>query len=219
MFRPAGYVVRIGVLAALLLLLVVPAAHGDEYYYVLIFGAQRVPNRPKYSHSFATFVRAVGTGPCADTYWLEAHTISWLPATGNLCVRSLLPECGRNFDLDATLRHLYGNGDRVALWGPYQIDRDLYCRAVQQRTLLESGQVRYKVVDSGHRTDRVCNCVHALTGLVDGHRRHLLTPAWGEPASCMLSQQYEPWYIGGRCVHAWVASRLGLDRFPLDRSG
>lgn len=218
MLRLASRAARLRVLSALLLLLfAVPAAHAAEFYYVLIFGVQRVPNRPKYSHSFAMFVRAVGEGPCADHYTLEAHTISWLPATGSLCLRAVLPECGRNFDLNSTLRLVYGHGDRVSLWGPYQIDRDLFCRAVQQRILLESGRVNYKAVDSGHRTDKVCNCVHALSGVVDGHRRHLATPAWGDAASCFISEEYEPWYIGGRCVHAWVASRLGLDRYPLAR--
>ena len=38
-------------------------AKGDEFYYVMIFGSQSEPKLLQYTHTWATFVRAVGEGP------------------------------------------------------------------------------------------------------------------------------------------------------------
>src|SRR5438445_3230296 len=90
--------------AAILLALAVSApACASELYFVAVFGAQRMPNNPKYSHSFAVFVRAIGAGPDVERYALDFHTISWLPETRDIRVLALLPEAGHNFDLATTL--------------------------------------------------------------------------------------------------------------------
>ena len=97
------------VTALALLLAGPPAAWAGEAYYLLMFGAQRIPNNPDDSHSFATFVRATwpGDGPCPGSPpCLEAHTISWLPRNLEVRTLALLPECGHNFGLHETLRHV-----------------------------------------------------------------------------------------------------------------
>jgi hypothetical protein len=117
-------------LALGLMLLRSSEVQATEAYYLLMFGAQRTPNEPAYSHSFATFVRASWVGSSAPC--LEAVTISWVPRA--LCIRiwALSPECGANLDLATTLRYASANGERISLWGPYQIDRALYLRAWAQ---------------------------------------------------------------------------------------
>ena len=76
-------------------------ASAGEDYFLLMFGSQRVPANPNYSHSFATFVRATweGDGPCPVNAKLEVHTISWLPAKMKVRINAFHPECGHNFDL------------------------------------------------------------------------------------------------------------------------
>ena len=64
---------------SLALLLLPGIVRGDELYYMLVFGAQRHVNQPKHAHTFATFVKATGTGPNLDTYQTECHTVSWVP--------------------------------------------------------------------------------------------------------------------------------------------
>src|SRR5687768_721274 len=54
-----------------------------ERYFILVFGSQQTPNRPKYSHSWATVVKVAG----CDRYegrTIEPHTISWMPASLNI---------------------------------------------------------------------------------------------------------------------------------------
>src|SRR5581483_12386530 len=109
--------------AVTLSLLPAPALAGDAYY-MLVFGSQRTPRNPNYSHSFATVVRGSWNGPGAPTgrVCLEQHTISWLP--GDLEVRTLAlhPQCGVKLSLDDTLRYAQENHERVSMWGPFQIE-------------------------------------------------------------------------------------------------
>jgi hypothetical protein len=193
------------------------SATAQEAYYVLMFGSQQTPSNPNYSHSFATFVRATcpeedsKPGTCA----LEAHTISWLPANLRVRTCALLPEEGNNFDLHTTLRYAYGNRERVSLWGPYQIDPDLYERALRQIALLESGKVLYKAVDVGFRSDHVSNCIHACSSIAEGYRLRVASPGWGQMASYAIVKRYQPWVIDEQQTHDWVASALGLDEYPI----
>jgi hypothetical protein len=205
-----------GTLAVVLLSLAFAGgAQGHEAYFLLMFGSQQTPNNPDFSHSFATFVHASWEGPSPVCPRLEVCTISWLPR--NLCVRTvaLLPEIGQNFDLHTTLCYALNNGERVSLWGPYQIDRDLFLRARAQACLLQSGQVRYKAVDSGFPSDCVSNCIHAISRITEGSRLHLLSPTWGETASFFVLEEMAPWVLNPCQTHPWVGSVLGIDRYPI----
>jgi hypothetical protein len=187
------------------------AGHAEELYFVVVFGAQRVPNIPKYSHSFATFIQAAGSGPSPENYALESHTISWLPDTLDIRVLRLVPEPGRNLDLRTTLQVVRSMGERVSMWGPYQIRRELYERALEQIAFLESEAIQYKACDALHHTSRASNCVHALSNVAEGQRRLRITRySFGEIASSNIVRRYDPWIIEPEQVHDWVALRLGV---------
>jgi hypothetical protein len=190
-------------------------AHGHEAYFLLMFGSQRTPNDPDFAHTFATFVHATWQGPSPVSPWLEVCTISWLPRNLQIRTVALLPEIGGNFDLHTTLRYVLDSDERVSLWGPYQIDRNLFLQAQAQVRLLESGQVRYKAVDSGFSSDRVSNCIHAVSSISEGHRLHVLSPSWGETASFFVLEEMAPWVLDRNPKHQWVGSALGIDRYPV----
>jgi hypothetical protein len=209
-----GY--HLAVTAVALVLYCAAPARAGEAYFVMVFGSQQTPNNPNYSHTWATFVRATGEGPGPQGYRLEAHTISWLPENLIVRTRALLPECGRNFDLHATTRYALANDERVSLWGPYQIDPELYGRALKQIDLLESGQVRYKAVDTGYRSDRVSNCIHAVSSIAEGHRLRIASPLWGQTASYFVTRELQPWIIDcDQRKFEWVGTALGLDWYPI----
>jgi hypothetical protein len=214
---PAGSRPRLAPwLAPAALLACAAAARADEAYFLMVFGSQQTPNNPNYAHSWATFVRAAGEGPCPPAAALEAHTISWLPASLIIRTRALHPECGHNFDLHPTVRYVLHNDERVSMWGPYSIDRELYCRALRQVGLLESGEVRYKAVDAGYPSDRVSNCIHAVSSITEGYRLRVLSPGWGEPASYFITRELEPWIVDcDQHKYKWVSTALGLDCYPI----
>src|SRR5262249_14815350 len=119
--------------------LVPAAANAETRYFAIIFGSQSVPLRPKYTHTWATVVKVSDdAGGCA----VESHTISWMPATLNIRVWSFRPEPGVNLDLHTTLRLMRCNGERLSMWGPYEIDDLRYYRFLQQKARMESGIVR-----------------------------------------------------------------------------
>src|SRR5207302_558731 len=66
--------------ATLALLAAAASARADSYY-VVVFGAESKPQRPKYSHSWAVFVRVPGCGQPAAGTPVEAFVISWMPRT------------------------------------------------------------------------------------------------------------------------------------------
>jgi hypothetical protein len=171
----------------------------------------------RYTHTFATFVRATGRGPCAQSYRLDAFTISWLPRALEVRPLALAPEQGTNLGLDGTLRWAHATGQTVSLWGPYQIDRELFDRALAQARLLDSGQVCYKALDAGFPTDAVSNCIHAVTSVAGSHRPRLLCPGYGALASHAAALRFRPWIIDCSRKHEWVAERLGLGAWPLVR--
>jgi hypothetical protein len=204
----------------LLTALTVPAS-GSEFYYVAVFGSQRPDvNNPNHTHCFATFIRATGDGPCAEGFQVQAWTISWLSESLRVQVLRLLPECGTNFDLHPTLRLALADGQRVSMWGPYQIQKELFDRAVCQVAHLRSGAERYKTLDIFRNSERVSNCIHALSGVISYRPRlHVGVPTYGESASYFITLKYRPWMIEPCRTHDWLIGRLGLAGYPLVRRG
>jgi hypothetical protein len=201
--------------AWLLCLIAAAPASAEEYYFLLLFGSQGTPPQPKYSHTFATFVRAVGTGPCLDRYDLYCNTISWLPADRNVRPLAAVPEYGRNFDLDTSLRGVLSSGQRVSLWGPFQVPPWVYWNAVRQQANLELGRMRYKAVDIASRPDRVANCIHAVSRVVCPQRINRINPLYGEAATYLVLQRYRPYLVAEGTKHTWLANRLGLSCYPI----
>lgn len=207
---------RLACAVSVLFLFLPSAASAGEDYFMLMFGAQTVPSNPKYSHSFATFVRVcwVGDGPCPVNPTIETHTISWLPTTMNVRVCACCPECGTNFDLHTTIRWCQRNCMRVSMWGPYRICPDLFYMALKEEALLQSGQVRYKAIDMFYESDDVTNCIGAVDSVVRGANVEVPLPEWGEVASWQLLQECVPYIVSQAPVY-WVGSAIGLDQYPI----
>lgn len=209
---------RFGAPAFLLALALAGPARGGEAHYLLMFGAQRIPNNPNYAHSWAAFVKASwdGDGPPTGPARLEAHMISWLPADGVIRSFTLRAEPGRNYGLHETFDFVLGHGERVSLWGPYPIHPELYRRALERISELDSGRIRYKAFDTGRIVGRVVNCFHAMSSLAGWPTLRVASIAYGEVASyaVLLRFQRRAWILDERPQY-WVSSALGLDRYPI----
>jgi hypothetical protein len=206
------------IVAVFLLLAGAASASAGECYYLIVFGSQRPGNNPNHTHTFATFVRATGDGPCTENYRTQAWTISWMPQALELQLLRLLPECGINLDLHPTLRWAWDDGQRVSMWGPYQIRRELFDQALAKLVRLRSGAVRYKTVDTGFSNDRVSNCIHAVSSLAAAEPRlHIGVPTYGESASYFVALKLSPWIVDRHRTHDWLLGRLGLTGCPLIR--
>jgi hypothetical protein len=192
------------------------AQEPNESYYMTIFSAQPESRDLRLTHSFATFVKASGTGDSAKDYQTEFHTISWMPQSLNIVVARLRPEPGTNLDLPSSLRWAESRNCRVSMWGPYQIDKELYDRAIKQEARLRSGRVLYKSLDRRFRPGFASNCIHAVRDL-DTDRGLLRSgQGRGDEASYQVAQHLRRWIIDPGQTHAWVASRLDLNDHPVN---
>lgn len=209
-------------LVAVVILLVVASAQSrgqeaSESYYMTIFSAQANSRDPRRTHSFATFVKAIGTGDSAKDSPIEIHTISWMPQSLDIVILRRRPEPGANLDLQSSLRWAKSMNSRVSMWGPYQIDKQLYDRAVEQEASLNSGRVLYKAIDRRFRPGIASNCIHAVSDLdIDNGLLHS-GQGRGDAASQQVVQQLNRWIIDPGQTHAWVASRLGLTDQPVNQ--
>lgn len=185
----------------------------QERFYVMVFGSQRTPPNPAYSHSFAVFVKE--TCLVGGQRHLEHITISWLPSTMVVRLNALCPESGTNFDIHTTFQWAYNSCQRVSMWGPYETCPEFWCQAVKQYNVLNSGKVRYKAVDTGYPTSRVSNCIHALGSVAGGYRVRVFSPGWGETASYAITLRYSKWFVNPDQKHLWLLPPLGLGKYPL----
>ena len=197
------------------------AARAEDRYYIIIFGSQSTPRLPRYTHTWATFVKASGEGQDSSKYHIdEVFTISWLPA--DLVVRSLRlrAQPGVNLDLEATLAYVLPR-ERVSEWGPFEITPQLYYRALERKAQLESGAVKYKAIDPnfGPRVHYVSDCIHGITDFDPDYDRSYYREVrrFGEAASHWVAYQFVQ---RGQRVNLgenldWINHRLGLDNYPI----
>jgi hypothetical protein len=190
----------------------------DEFYYVMIFGSQSHPKLLQYTHTWATFIRAVGEGPDASNYALYHHTISWLPQSLDVRTWSILPEPGVNLDLYQTLDVVYHERERVTMWGPFRILPQVYERSLGVKNILDSGAAEYRAI-STRRNLLVSDCIHAVAAVdpVFG-RGHYPLIRIGKPASRFIARQgmtrsaFDQW----EADNSWIIPRMALDHYPIE---
>jgi hypothetical protein len=184
----------------------------------MIFGSQTSPKQLRYTHTWATFVRAVGEGPDVRNYALLVHTISWLPQTLEVRVLRPWPEPGVNLDLEQTLRAMYANGEYVTMWGPFVMAKPVYERSLRVLQILNSGAPRYRAI-STPRNPLVSDCIHAVAAIdpVFG-RGHYPLIRIGKPASRFIARQVMTRSVFDQYAYDnnWLIPRLGLNRYPIE---
>lgn len=198
------------------------AAPPGERYYVLVFGSQSAPKRAKYTHTWATVVRATGCdGPGEPT--VEEATISWMPASLDIRTLARKPEEGANLALHFTIEEMLRNDERVSVWGPYEVCAGFYHRFLVQKQFLESGRIGYQCIDSfgeAARLGNACDCTHAITDMDPQFARARYPLAYfGTAASRHIARElhHRPIIIDPPQDNDWLLPKLGLDKYPITR--
>ena len=168
-----------------------PLAH--DRYFIVPFAYENRGNDPAFSHSFMTIIRifAEGSQPTPDSEFKkgtlkgwewEAFNISWIPAdfmeNPDLCVFSgfgarLFPKCnkcpispGKNFTLQDTIQLAVNAKVAVGMWGPYEISKDAFDRALKRKAFLDAGNIKYRADDRLYQKKQIAiNCFHAMASL------------------------------------------------------
>jgi hypothetical protein len=208
-----------------------------DRYFIIPFAYENKGNDPEFSHSFISVIRVLAddkqpklTPELRTRSYkgrnFEAFTISWLPRdfpeNPHLCVfegfgAALVPSwntCpisrGKSFDLPTTLKLAVGAKVAVGMWGPYEITQGGFELGVKRLRLLESGELKYRADDRGHRENKVAiNCFHAMAGLDE------LFPKGG-----FLDTGFKMWGLNGTKQvlreYTTKANRRGLLLEPVD---
>jgi hypothetical protein len=209
---------RAWALAVALTAMCAECAESAEFYYAIIFGSQSQPKKLKYTHTWATFVRAVGEGTDPNNYALTVHTISWLPQTLQVRVLRPWPEPGVNLDLDESFAAVSSNGEHVIAWGPFLIRPELYAKSIEVYNVLESGVCRYRAID-GPADLLISDCIHAVAAVdPEFGRTHYPLIRIGIPASRYISRQImqRSVYDQKTMDNSWLIPRIGLDRYCVE---
>lgn len=192
-------------------------AAADEYFFLMIFGSQSRPKLLRYTHTWATLVRAVGEGPDLNSYRLELSTISWLPRTLDVKVLRPWPEPGINLDLYQTIQAMLANDESITMWGPFVIPPERWQRSLFIRHFLESGRARYRAI-STPRNLLVSDCIHAVAAMDEVFGRgHYPLIRIGKPASRYMAHEFvqRSALDQHQYNNSWLIPRLGLDRYPI----
>jgi hypothetical protein len=193
------------------------AQAADESYYLIVFAAQRAPTTPRFSHTFATVVKATENGTDRSKYKIEEHTISWIAKSKEIVLARAKPEPGVNLSLRESLRLAASLEEEISMWGPFEIKKELYDRALKQIDRLDSAKVEYKALDVRFRPETAFNCIHAVSDL-DTDKGLLDTgAACGEEASRMVANHLRRWMVRPETTHSWVIKRLGLEDDAITR--
>ena len=187
----------------------------------MVFGSQSRPKQLRYTHTWATFIKATGEGSDPNAYALESNTISWLPATLEVKVFRPWPEPGVNLDLYQTLQAMHANGESITMWGPFIVGPEVYQRSLWVQSIIASGAPRYRAI-SGPGNLLVSDCIHAVAAVdPDFGRGHYPLIRIGKPASRFIARQImtrtpAKGIEQERYDNSWLIPRLGLDRYPIE---
>ena len=198
------------------------AAVPGERSFVLVFGSQTTPKRAKYTHSWATVVK-VSRYDSPEAFSIQHHTISWMPASLDIRPLSFRVEPGINLSLRDTIDEMLRSGQRISVWGPYEVIPGMAERFQVQKAFLESGRVGYQCIDNigeAARTGGGCDCIHAITDmdpLFDRSRYPL--SYFGDAASLHIVHEIHtrPLVIDPEADHGWLLSPLGLNDCTIER--
>lgn len=186
-------------------------------YYILLFGGQGDRFRPRTAHTWSTYVRA--TTHEDGTVHLDSFTISWLPATLKVRPSHLRPEPGINLTLHETLDHMTTGRHDISLWGPYETDANHYWEAARYKQVLDSGAIRYRVLDGRESRTDVCHCVHAVVRVSMAWDKATDPIVWyGRLITKRVANAMNKTHIAdtGRS-HCWLIQALGIDRYTFTR--
>lgn len=199
---------------------------GARYFFTVYgYQAQGPFNLPRFTHTWAYFVRALGT----DLYTapLEAFTISWDAADGQIGIAQPV-KAGHNYTLEETFALANNQNANVAVQRSaiYEVNAAFFNKAYARYAYFvngeANGQVRYKMMDDYNgRTSLVqgasggySNCTHATADFLSAGGQLVNTgTARGFAASDMVVQWYlsSPYVIqSGQDVNGALAPRLGI---------
>jgi hypothetical protein len=171
---------------------------------MVIFGYQDAWLRPGCSHTFAMFAKVDMSEGQMVVH--ESVDISWLPKRLRPSQQIwdwVVPVTGNNFTLHESFAFATAPGLSLKTFGPVEVSHELYDAARRKADWLESGQVKYVILDNLHRERAASfvpggatNCIHAVCDLAI--TKPLNTHVtYGHKASELVFNHFDPFIAKG----------------------
>ncbi len=183
----------------------------DDYYFTL-FTAEATPYRSEKTHTFLAITRIP-----QDSGVVETREMSWLPATLHVRGIALRPEKGVNLSVADTLAVCRRDNMRVSVWGPYQIQPELYNRLSNQITRLETGKIKYKGADTFQPSFHAMNCYHAIWNISNPFQKFTGPFTSGDTTGGKTVHLFRQWIITPEQTHDDILKVIGVDQEVLTR--
>lgn len=199
--------------ACLLILLLAQPATAEVENYLLVFAGDAVPYRPTRAHTFAAVVQ-IERKPGCPPKLLHLSSLSWLPKDEK--IRAFAPpKTGRNVPLHETIQTVLKEKRIVHMWGPYHICPELADKFRARQLKVESCFL-YRGACFLSRM-HICDCVRSIEEMITGKRRFIGVLGYGAAGASVVVREANPWIIHPQQTHPWVATIVGLDRYPITR--
>lgn len=188
----------------------VGAVESQDSYFMVLFASQSPFWRKPKAHCFATFVKIPDGSAGSAEALPEIHTISWYPAAGR-CRVIHPPEQGCNTELDETLARCKTARMNIYKWGPVQIQKEFFEKALERKGLLDAGELRWQAIDkSARRKGIAVNCIHALSDLDCDESLVEFGLCSGCSAAQRMVGMFRKWMIEPEVKHDFICEILGI---------
>jgi hypothetical protein len=184
----------------------------DDTYYLTLFTAEATPYRPEKTHTFLAITKIPGNGGVVET-----REMSWLPATLNVRGIALRPEKGVNLSVADTFAVCQRDSMRVSVWGPYQIQPELYTRLCNQITRLEGGKIKYKGADTFQPSFHAMNCYHAMWNISHPMKKFVGPFTSGDATGGKTVHLWREWIISPEQTHDEILKVIGVEQQEMVR--
>lgn len=134
----------------------------EPTYQIVFFGSQRIGNPPRFSHTWAIIQKQSPSSSRGAV--LAPLAISWLPESLDIKFRGP-PEPGKNFNHRETMDWVRAGRAQVKYWGPFAATKELFDLCEGRIRQLNSGELRYVMLDRRYRPHEATNCIHAVSDL------------------------------------------------------
>lgn len=134
----------------------------EPTHQIVFFGSQRLGNPPRFSHTWAVIQKRLPNR--SRTAAFAPLAISWLPESLEIKFRGP-PESGKNFSHRETMDWVRAGRAQVKYWGPFAATEELFDLCEDRIRQLNSGELRYVMLDRRYRPHEATNCIHAVSDL------------------------------------------------------
>jgi len=193
----------------------------NDLLLLAVFSSEGSPKVPNVTHNWGVALRVERNDD--ERRIAATHTISWMPETLNIPTLRIWNMRGVNLTCEQSFAHAVRTGQRITLWGVYEIDVETYEKFLRQHARINSGRFGYQCLDTIGEAGRYrngMNCIHAFADFANlMPRPNVARQPYGDESAALIAQRL---LLRGHVVdlnadHTWVVEEAKWNRWSIAR--